>query len=63
MTLGARLRPPMTLRQTSLMSKALISRSRSPMLAAWNSSGRSIIEMAIRKAAQMLADICCWLQR
>lgn len=50
-------------RHTSPTSKALISRSRSPMLAAWNSSGRSIMEMAIRRAAQMLADICWWLQR
>lgn len=50
-------------RQTSPTSKALISRSRSPTLAAWNSSGRSIREMATRRAFQMLADICWWLQR
>ncbi len=50
-------------RHTSATSKALISRSRSLTLAAWNSSGWSIREMAIRRAAQMFADICWWLQR
>lgn len=45
--------------------KALKRMSRSPTLAAWNSSGWSIIDRAIRSAAQILPDsagwgTCCW---
>lgn len=45
--------------------KALNRMSRSPTLAAWNSSGWSIIDRAIRSAAQILPDragwgTCCW---
>lgn len=37
--------------------KALMSKSRSPMFAAWKSSGWSIIESAILNAAQMFPDM------
>lgn len=45
--------------------KALNRISRSPTLAAWNSSGWSIIDRAMRSAAQILPDragwgTCCW---
>lgn len=45
--------------------KALNRMSRSPTFAAWNSSGWSIIDRAIRSAAQILPDragwgTCCW---
>ena len=48
------------------MLKARMRWSRSPMLAAWKSSGWSIRERAMRSAAQMLPDITCcasWLLR
>lgn len=45
--------------------KALMSKSRSPMFAAWKSSGWSNIESAILNAAQMFPDMTwcesCWL--
>ncbi|KAG7265908.1 LOW QUALITY PROTEIN: hypothetical protein CRUP_014050 [Coryphaenoides rupestris] len=50
-------------RGTSSMSKARISRSRSPRLAACSSSGCSIMDRAMRSAAQMLADMTGWLAR
>lgn len=40
--------------------KALNRMSRSPTLAAWNSSGWSIIDRAIRSAAQILPDRAGW---
>lgn len=40
--------------------KAFMRRSRSPMLAAWKSSGWSIMERAMRRAAQMFPDITWW---
>ena len=40
--------------------KAFMSRSRSPMLAAWKSSGWSIMDRAILSAAQMFPDITWW---
>lgn len=36
---------------------AFMRRSKSPMLAAWKSSGWSIMERAIRRAAQMFPDM------
>lgn len=40
--------------------KARMSRSKSPMLAAWKSSGWSSMDKAILRAAQMFPDITCW---
>lgn len=43
------------------MLKALMRRSRSPILAAWKSSGISMRDRAMRRAAQMLLDMTWWL--
>lgn len=51
-------RPPPTPHMSRL--KARMRRSRSPIFAAWKSSGWSIMDRAILRAAQMFPDITWW---
>lgn len=56
---GKMLQSLMLITQMSRL-KARMSRSKSPMLAAWKSSGWSSMDKAILRAAQMFPDITCW---
>lgn len=56
---GSRFRHPTPTLHTSRL-KARMRRSRSPIFAAWKSSGWSIMDNATLRAAQMFPDITWW---